>query len=116
MLLAVRSLSPAIIVTDEIGNRDDRYAVAEAVRSGIRLLLSVHAGSLAELTSRPVVSELIQEGVFGRLVHLSRRCGPGTVEGIYQRSMKEGIPFYDKSNLILRDCGYNRDDRNRFAQ
>lgn len=116
MLLAVRSLSPAVIVTDEIGNREDRYAVAEAVRSGIRLLLSVHAGSLAELTCRPVVAELMEEGVFGRLVHLSRRCGPGTVEGIYLRKMKEGFPVYDKSNFILPDRGCCRDDRNRIAQ
>jgi stage III sporulation protein AA len=116
MLLAVRSLAPAVIVTDEIGNSDDRYAVAEAVRSGIRLLLSVHAGSMAELTSRPVVAELMREGVFGRLVHLSRRCGPGTVEGIYQRSMKEGLAIYDKSNFILPDRCYCRNDRGRLAQ
>ncbi|HMM05877.1 MAG TPA: stage III sporulation protein AA [Clostridiales bacterium] len=103
MLLAVRSLSPAVIVTDEIGGEEDRYAVTEAVRSGIRLLLSVHAGSLAELTGRPVVSGLIKDGVFGRLVHLSRRCGPGTVEGVYLRKMKEGSPFYDKSNVIPAD-------------
>lgn len=113
MLLAVRSLSPAVIVTDEIGNEEDRYAVTEAVRSGIRLLLSVHAGSLSELTCRPVVSALIREGVFGRLVHLSRRCGPGTVEGVYLRGMKEGNPFYDESNFILADRDGGRHDRHR---
>ncbi len=111
MLLAIRSLSPAVIVTDEIGGEEDRYAVTEAVRSGIRLLLSVHAGSWAELTGRPVVSGLIKDGVFGRLVHLSRRCGPGTIEAVYLRGMKEGNPFYDKSNFVPPDCDRSRPHR-----
>ena len=113
MLLAVRSLAPAVIVSDEIGSIADREAVAEAVRAGIRLLVSVHAGSLEELEHRPIVAELIAEGVFGRLVQLSRKHGPGTVDAVYRRGFCEGVAAYDQINALLADRDCRRSHRQR---
>ena len=94
MTLALRSLGPAVLVCDEIGGEADRRAVSDAVRGGVTLLATAHAGSLAELRRRPILRELLQEGVFSRLVALQARPRPGTVAQIYARREKgEGFDY-----------------------
>lgn len=104
MMLALRSLSPQILVTDEIGTEADRMAVADAVRSGVKLLLTAHGGTLEELRHRPVLRRLLSDGVFQRLVLLSSVPHPGTVAAIYIRKEKEGIFDYVESHSFFCDC------------
>ncbi len=80
--VAVRSLSPDVVVTDEIGTAEDVDALLEAVNSGVRIIASVHAGSWRELEARPSLQPLFQEKTFVNAVLLSRRHGPGTIEGV----------------------------------
>ena len=51
IMLALRSLSPEIIICDEIA--DDEKAVKEALFCGVKIIAAAHAGSLSELSSRP---------------------------------------------------------------
>ncbi|SFJ31448.1 stage III sporulation protein AA [Thermoflavimicrobium dichotomicum] len=88
MMMMIRSMSPEILVVDEIGRMEDSVAVHEAICSGVHLFTTAHGSSIEEICHRPILSELIREGVFTRIVVLSRRRGPGTVEGIYDRSLK----------------------------
>lgn len=48
MRILVRAMSPEVIVTDELGHPDDAAAVREAVRSGVSVVASMHAGSERE--------------------------------------------------------------------
>lgn len=81
--MMVRSMSPQVVAMDEIGHRDDVTAITDALRTGVRILSTAHAGSFAEARSRPVIAELLAQGVFERMVVLSRRQGPGSIEGVY---------------------------------
>lgn len=83
MLMAIRSLSPDVIVTDEIGRAPDRDAVLEATHAGVAVLTSAHASTLEEWKARPHMQELFAARAFSRYVLLSRRSGPGTVERVY---------------------------------
>lgn len=94
MLLALRSLSPSLLVSDEIGQAEDRMAVAEAIRGGVKLLLTAHASSLEELRGRPILRELLGDGVFGRLLLLAADPRPGTVKAAYRAVGKEGNTAY----------------------
>lgn len=49
MILAVRSLSPEILVTDEIGEEQDVEALNKVSCSGCRLFASVHGENFAQL-------------------------------------------------------------------
>lgn len=82
MLMMVRSLSPHLIVTDEIGRAADRDAVLEAAHAGVAVLASAHARNLSEWQNRPYMRELFQARSFQRYVTLSRRNGPGTVDAV----------------------------------
>jgi len=82
MVMAVRSLSPQVIIADEIGRRGDVDAIQECVNAGVSVITSIHAGNLDEVNKRPVIKDLLTLGAFKVGVVLSRRNGPGTLEEI----------------------------------
>ena len=53
IMLMLRSLSPQVIVTDELGRAEDVQAIAEAVSAGVSVITSVHGSSLEEICQRP---------------------------------------------------------------
>lgn len=88
MMMLIRSMSPEILVVDEIGRKEDSEAIHEAIYAGVHLFTTAHGSSLEEVCKRPILRELIHESVFGRIVVLSRRSGPGTVEAVYDGQLQ----------------------------
>jgi stage III sporulation protein AA len=88
MIMAIRSLSPHALITDEIGRREDIEAVRECINAGVAVITSIHARSIEEAEKRPLLRELLMTGAFEILVVLSRRNGPGTVEKIVRWDSK----------------------------
>jgi stage III sporulation protein AA len=88
MMMLIRSMSPEILVVDEIGRKEDSDAVHEAIYAGVHLFTTAHGSSLEEVCRRPILRELIQEEVFGRIALLSRRSGPGTMEAVYDGKLQ----------------------------
>lgn len=72
----LRAASPQVIVTDEIGDRRDAGALAEAARCGVRILASAHAGDIDDLLAR----EYINAGAFSVAVLLGDT--PGNIREI----------------------------------
>ncbi|MDR3541848.1 MAG: stage III sporulation protein AA [Desulfosporosinus sp.] len=83
MNMMVRSMAPQVMAMDELGHVDDVTALMDALRTGVRILSTAHASSLEEARNRPILAQMFAQGVFERLVVLSRKRGPGTVEGVY---------------------------------
>lgn len=73
MRLLVRSMSPQIIAVDELGSREDFLAVEEVLHCGCRILGTMHAGSMEELTEKIYLSQWIEKEFFERFVFLSLR-------------------------------------------
>jgi stage III sporulation protein AA len=82
MTMAIRALGPEVLVTDEVGREADTEALVEATRSGVVVLASAHGSAWRDLEARPSTALLFRERVFRRIVLLSRRFGPGTVEAV----------------------------------
>ena len=57
MMTALRTLNPEVIICDEIGG--DFAAVEQCISCGIKLIATVHAGSLDELRRRPETAGLL---------------------------------------------------------
>ena len=70
ILQAVRTLSPDLIVCDEIGGADDCAAVTSGINSGVKFAAAVHAGSEKELIRKKNVIKLIRNGAFDKIVFL----------------------------------------------
>lgn len=82
MLMALRALSPQVLVTDEIGRPEDVSAILEALHAGVRVIATAHGNSLAEVAERPHLSRLLGQSMFEKVIVLSHRLGPGTIEHV----------------------------------
>lgn len=82
----IRSLSPNIIVTDELGQTEDINAVLYAVNCGVSIIASAHCESIDQFLNKESFEKIIHDKVFKRYVVLSMRHGPGTIEGVYNEN------------------------------
>lgn len=80
--MLLRSMSPHVIVTDEIGNSGDKEAIFNIVNAGVKIIASAHGYNVSELKTRKEVVNLIEKGIFDRFVVLSKKNGSGTLEEI----------------------------------
>jgi len=83
MMMLLRSMSPDVIATDEIGKMEDIQALEEVFNAGVRVIVTIHGGSLKELANRPALRYLLQLNIIERFVLLGRSRGVGTVEKIF---------------------------------
>lgn len=88
IMMLIRSMSPDIIIADEIGRPEDAVAIQEALNAGVTVITSVHGASLTDINRRPTISRLIGQGVFQRYIFLGRSRGVGTIEGIYNEKFE----------------------------
>ncbi|MBR2714799.1 MAG: Flp pilus assembly complex ATPase component TadA [Ruminococcus sp.] len=67
---AVRSMSPDIIVCDEISNYDDVKAVELGVNSGVCFIATMHADNITTLLHRDIAKRLLSTNAFEKIVFL----------------------------------------------
>lgn len=82
MMMLIRSMSPQVLVADEIGGEADVRALLAAGRGGVAVITSAHATDVKEAQARSDISALFRHRLFQRCVVLSRRCGPGSIEEV----------------------------------
>lgn len=70
--MLIRSMSPELIITDELMTDDDYNAVSNAIGHGISVIASVHSGSLAVLQKMKQIRNLLDCGITMKLLLLSR--------------------------------------------
>jgi len=85
MQMMIRSMSPQVLVTDEVGRPEDGHALMEAIYAGVSVVTTAHGFSMQEVRNRPVLRQLFEQGAFTRYIVLSRRNGPCTIEGVYDK-------------------------------
>ena len=88
MLMAIRSLSPEIIICDEIGTIGEIEALNMAFNSGVNIIVTIHGYSIEDIYARDVFKPLIENCILERIVILSNKKGPGTIENIYSINNK----------------------------
>lgn len=82
IMIAVKVMTPQIIICDEIGSEDDLRALRYAVNSGVKLIATAHCSSIDELKKRPVVSKLIKTGCFEFAAILNSGAACGTIKSV----------------------------------
>ena len=80
IFMMLRSMSPKIIVTDEIGGEEDFAALESAMNSGVRIIATAHGCNVDDIKARRVIANMIREGFFEKYIVLSAVNGPGTIE------------------------------------
>lgn len=82
MIMLLRSMNPQVIAADEITRREDVQAVSEVFGCGVSLLVTAHGKSLKDLQQRGIYREMMELGLFRRVVFVERQgcCRRMTVE------------------------------------
>lgn len=70
--IVLRAMNPQIIAVDEITVREDLKAAAMAAGCGVRLLATIHAADVEELTQKPLYRQLLEDRVFRLAVRIVR--------------------------------------------
>lgn len=83
MSMAIRSLSPEVIICDEIGTIKDMEALFMAFNCGVNIIVTIHGDNIKDLYNRKVFSEVINNNILKRVIILGRSRGVGTIENIY---------------------------------
>ena len=83
MIMAIRSLSPEVLICDEIGTKGDIEALMMAFNSGVNIITTIHGFTVEDLYKRMVFKDLLDNQILERAVVLSSRQGVGTVEDVY---------------------------------
>ncbi|WP_231514932.1 stage III sporulation protein AA [Oceanobacillus salinisoli] len=89
MMMMVRSMSPEVIVVDEIGSEEDIAALMEAINTGVTVICSIHGQNLMELKKRPSLQVLFQQKVFQRMIFLEKSRRPTRIKKVYDQNEKE---------------------------
>ncbi len=76
--LATKSMTPQLIICDEISNEDDAQAILKASHNGVRLIATTHASSYEELHSKAILKPLIESSVFDCFIGVERKYGEKT--------------------------------------
>jgi stage III sporulation protein AA len=91
MMMMIRSMSPDVLIVDEIGREEDGEAILEAVHAGISLVTTTHGHSYSDVLKRPTLTPIIESGIFQRFVELSRSQGPGTILSVKDQFGREMV-------------------------
>ncbi len=78
--IAVRTLSPDIVVLDEIGSDEEARAMLSAMNTGVNFIATAHGSSMEEVLRRPNIKRLVNAGAFKKAVVLYGKDEPCRVK------------------------------------
>jgi len=104
MMMLIRSMSPEVMVVDEIGSQQDIDALMEVLNTGITILCSIHGGSIHELKRRPSLKPIFEQHIFERFIVLKRQTSMGRIWKIFDQDEKE---LYTKSRSVTNEVDWS---------
>lgn len=77
--MLVRSMSPKVVVADEIGSKEDIEAIEYAICSGVRGVFTAHGANMEEIRENPILNKLIEKQMIEKILFLdnNRKIQPG---------------------------------------
>ena len=82
--IALRSLSPEIIIFDEITSFDEIDSIKTGLNSGVCFAVSIHCGNEKEMREKDLLKELLNTKSFKYIVLLDSQPCAGSVKAIYK--------------------------------
>lgn len=83
--MATKSMTPQLIICDEISSTEDAEAILSAVNCGVKLIATTHADSFLELCEKKILKNLLKNNVFDYALGVCREYG----ESVYHFSFNK---------------------------
>lgn len=84
----IRSMSPSVIITDEINVNKDLDTIDNAMTSGVKVVATLHAKDINDLKNKASFKEMLRREMWERIVVLGTSNGMGTIEGVYNQHLR----------------------------
>ena len=88
--MLVRSMSPQVIIADEIGNEEDISAIKYALTSGVKGIFTAHGENYEDLEVNPIFSKMIDLKLFQKIIILDK-SQKGKVKKIYFKNASKEL-------------------------
>lgn len=82
MQIALRTLSPQVLICDEVGSTEDVAAMVQAMNAGVPVIATAHAGAVSDLLERPQLKYLLDSGSVSKIAILKGAANPGKLKCI----------------------------------
>jgi len=87
MKMLIRSMTPKVIVADEIGSFEDIEAIKYAICSGCKGLFTAHGSNFEDISLNPIIKNLIGTNIIERVIFLDE-ITRGKIKDVYSLNTK----------------------------
>ena len=87
--MLIRSMSPQVIVTDEVGKKEDIEALEYCVLSGVNIIATANGRNVYDILNKNEYISLISKKIFDRFIVLSNERGKRKVSEIYNKELEK---------------------------
>ncbi len=105
--IAVRTMSPELIVCDEIGNERELDAIKFGFSSGVSFAVSVHISPCANVFASPIIKGLTQTGQFNYIIILKDYTNEFDIYDISEANVENSGIYNDNDFFLMpwsEDC------------
>ncbi len=82
IMMLLRTMSPDVIITDETGSESEEKAIGEIINCGVKIITTAHGYSDRDVLRRRYIRNIIEDGVFERIIVLGKLHGNIKIEKI----------------------------------
>lgn len=111
IIIALRALSPSVIICDELGGEDDAKSILWALNCGVPVIGTAHASGMDELFRRKGTAALLKSGAFTRIAILDDK-NVGELREVFEGDGKDYRRVYHSD---MRDAHGNEYGAERTA-
>ena len=98
MMVALRTLSPQVLVCDEIGSAEETERMLEAMNAGVPVLVTAHARDEEELLNRPQIKRLTDAGAISKIVLMKGAKAPGKIRKVITVNRYDDEDFWSSAD------------------
>ena len=84
IIRAIRTMSPDIIICDEIGNNDDAESIKKSLNCGVEIIASIHAKNVDEISKSKRIRNILNSGAIKHVILLNDCNKPGSIKNIFE--------------------------------
>lgn len=90
LMMLIRTMSPQVIIADEIAGKQDCDGVLLAARCGVSVICSAHGASIEDIMGNPNIRKLIEGNVFSVAILLNANKDIGQIYS-FKSSKEDGL-------------------------
>lgn len=92
--MSIRSLSPMVIISDELGSKDDFEIIQYALKSGVKIITTAHGCDIEDIKKNIYMKNIMENNFFDRVMILKNIHKPSSVSQIHD-ILKSRVIFDD---------------------